>query len=141
MNHGMSVWYVGNNFKWLMRITRQHILANPKVMFIFADDLSRRSYKGQGAVCAGISNCYPITTKWRCCTEESSYFHDNQFDLLVKPQIILDLQRILAYYDKYKSIVIFPKIGEGCSKLKQKSPLAYNLIQEELNKIRRMIEK
>lgn len=119
----------------VMRITRQHILANPKVMFIYADDLSRRSYKGQGAVCAGISNCYPITTKWRCCTEESSYFTDIQFDLLIKLQIDNDVRRIKEFKHKYKSITILPKIGEGCAKLKQKAPKALAYIKEQLNSL------
>lgn len=116
-----------------MRISRQHILANPKIMFIYADDLSRRSYKGQGAVCAGISNCYPITTKWRCCTEESSYFNDNQFDLLIKLQIDNDVRRIKDNLSKYKSIIIFPNIGLGCAKLKQKAPKTLTYIQQQLN--------
>lgn len=119
-----------------MRIRRSTILETLNThIYVYSDDLMGHSYKGQASVCAGISNCFPIPTKFRHCCEDNSFFSDSQFELLIKPLIDRAIEDIILK-QKDRQLIILPKIGEGCSQLEKKSPLAFHYIQTHLKLLR-----
>lgn len=115
-----------------MRISRQTILNTLNThVYLYGDDAVGKAQKGQASVCAGISNCFPVPTKFRHCCEDNSFFSDLTFELLARPLIDRAFENIIKG-QKGRKLVIFPKIGQGCAELPTRSPLAYAYIQTHI---------
>ncbi len=106
-------------------------------IYIYGTDRRNNSYKGQCAECIGEPNAFPIYTKWRDCSAQDAFFYDHQFDEvseLLHRDCLLRISAVLLAYPQLKRIV-FPKLGEGCSNLKFKSPKLYDLIYDFIRRI------
>ncbi len=100
-------------------------------IYIYGTDRRNNSYKGQCAECIGEPNAFPIYTKWRDCSAQDAFFYDHQFDatsLLLDKECFGPLWRAVKTRLPTPIAIIFPKLGEGCSNLKNKSPKTYALI-------------
>jgi len=114
-------------------ITRDFIRANPDWTFVYSTNVYHTSSYGQAAVAANEPNTIGIPVRFRFCrSNASSYFNDDMFNDVTKP--ILD--KVLASIaERGGIIVVFPKIGEGDSRLKEKAPRTFQYIREELAKL------
>lgn len=104
--------------------------SNPHKTYIFGDNIKRRGKGGQ-AIIRDCENAWGIPTKIFPDMEESSFFSD-KFDEI--NNVCFELQLLLGTYRKTKYIFVFPAdgIGTGRAKLKEKSPLIYQIISRFL---------
>lgn len=80
----------------------------------------------------GEPNAFPVPTCNRVCPgKPDKYFRDGNFNMH-KQQIDSYISRIPTD----KPIILFPKIGEGCSKMKDVSPQLFSYLRNCLDKIK-----
>ena len=127
--------------KFPPHITRDEIMNTKETHFyIYADDRTSKSIRGQAETAFGLENTGKIITKWWKCTATESYFHDGQFEVLTKLMIDNCVRDILESY-KGRTIVVFPKIGCGMAELPQRAPRTLKYIQEQLAKLLKLNNK
>lgn len=117
-------------------IKREHLRANPQVLFVFGDNAQRRGKIGQAAEMHGEPNAIGVATKWEPASRPGSYFSDADF-AAVTTILREDLQPV---YDALKvgRIVVWPMdgIGTGYSQLPRRAPKIWALLEET----RKMLE-
>lgn len=110
-------------------ITREFIRQHKELTFVYGDTLYHDGYGKQANIARGEPNAYPIPTKkWRCANDSTSFFSDAQFELFNKVKIDEAISRI----PRDKPIIVFPKIGEGWSKMPEKCPKTYAYLMQQL---------
>lgn len=119
-----------------MRITRKQILDTADThLYVFADDLKANTYEGQAEVCWGLRNALMVPTRiWNCATPQAQ-FKDCDFDWH-KAEIDKHIEAIRQYVALHPhcTVVIFPKIGRGCSNMKLLAPRCYAYLLTQLRK-------
>ena len=113
-------------------ITRKFIQSHPDWLFIFGDNVLKTGYGGQAKECRNEPNTFGIPTKFAPSMNERDFFTDDFFEAI---KIIYD--DIFEYMaeskiDKYKNVVIFPRIGEGLAELPKRAPKIYAYLKEKL---------
>jgi len=117
--------------RWL---TREFIRSKiHELSFVYSDAYHNNSYLGQCSSAKGQPNCYVIYTLWRPCSNQppSNFFSDSEFEELTKDIIDSCIKRI----PRKLPVIIFPKIGLGRSRLREKAPKTYEYLMGELYKI------
>lgn len=111
-------------------IKREHLRANPQVLFVFGDNVLRKGMKGQAAEMRGEPNAIGVATKWEPNSEWNAYFHDGDY-ATIQRIIQQDLQRVHNALLEGK-IVVWPAdgIGTGLSQLPKKAPKAWALLED-----------
>lgn len=104
-----------------------------ELSFVYSDAYHNNSYLGQCSAAKGSVNCYVVYTLWKPCSNQppSNFFRDEEFEEFTKDIIDSCIKRI----PKKLPVILFPKIGEGRSRLKERAPRTYNYLMEELQKI------
>lgn len=110
--------------KW---ITRQDLRDNPDTIFVFGDNVAGIGLGGQAKHMRGEPNAYGIPTKWRPSMEETAFFHDKDEEI----KIVMDALEGLLELSNQGYMIVIPKdgIGTGLSKLEEKSPKIFEIIQ------------
>ena len=111
-------------------ITRTFIQKHPELTFVYSQDVARKGAFGQAAHCVSEPNCYPVSTCWKMC-RSSAYFQDSQACEILR-QLTLDLKNV----PRDKPIILFPKIGEGFSRMKEFAPNMYQWLMNQLDTIK-----
>lgn len=128
--------------KW---ITASEIISNKDThLYIYGDDKNEKAYRGQAETFAwyrGI-NCMPIyTRRWACFdpTNIDSQWRGVPLDMAQEyiERLCFDRIKKRIAAEPNRIIVICPKIGEGCSRLKWDNPILYKWIQDFLESIRK----
>lgn len=111
------------------RIYREYITAHRELTFVYGQDYERKGTFGQAWSAAGEPNTYPISTCRKMC-RNSRYWTDGEFN-----NVCSIISSDIANVPLNKPIIIFPKIGEGGSRMKELAPRLYQYMISELKKI------
>lgn len=121
------------------RIYREDLQANPRILYIFGDNLEREGFGGQAKEMRGEPNAFGIATK-RAIThgDDSDYFFDTDEDAL--GIIYKEFENLYFHVDKvdieYSAICIpLDGIGTGLARLQENAPkllLKIEYLLEEL---------
>jgi len=112
-------------------ISRTFITEHREFNFLFGNDLGQKGILGQAWICYGEPNAFQITTVIRLCPSFRTFFSDNQFEEHKK-----HIDDSLSKIPRDKPIIPLPKIGEGCSRMKEKAPKLFKYMTEQINKIK-----
>jgi len=111
------------------RIYRADLRANPGVLYVFGDNVTRRGLGGQAAEMRDEPNAVGVATKWSPGNHTLDYFDDFQFEKIANI-IDADLERVRVHLDAgYVVVVPLDGIGTGLSELPERAPRVYEYIQ------------
>ena len=102
---------------------------NPKKLYIFGDNLIHEGCGGQ-AIIRHCENSFGIPTKRLPNMNEEAFFSDQPDEI---QQTLAHLIALVTVFETgYFDTLIFPLdgVGTGRAKLKEKSPIIYNMISE-----------
>jgi hypothetical protein len=111
-------------------ITREFVKAHPELIFVFSNDHAKHGLEGMAWHFEGEPNTYQVSTCVKKC-KNSRYFNDSND---THWQWIRE--EISAIPLDGRPIVVVPKIGLGCSRMKELAPKMYKFLIDELNKIK-----
>lgn len=114
------------------RITREFIQLHPNWIFLYGSDYLGKSFFGAAYSAHGEPNAYPIPTIWKLCPSSGEKFMDDGLYPFFK--MLID-ERIDDIPLGQEPILPFPKIGEGHSQMKTRSPKLFNYMKERINAI------
>ena len=136
------------------RIYRSDLRANPRVLYIFGDNLDREGMGGQAKEMRGEPNAFGIATKRKISHGyPEDYFHDGEPDTIEvlkgefwalqkkvrNDYFVIQNDRKVTTHDSdynYDAIVIpSDGIGTGLSKMPQYAPQALEFINERLKEL------
>jgi len=114
--------------KW---ITRQDLRNNPKVYYVFGDNVQRVGLGGQAKEMRGEPNAIGVVTKWAPGWDEADYFNDVNMGAWLALES--DLNKIANYLIHIETLV-FPSdgLGTGLSMLPQKAPKMYKKLYDTI---------
>lgn len=106
-------------------ISRRDLQANPKVLYVFGDNVKRVGFGGQAQEMRGEPNAVGVATKWAPGYEEEDFFSDDQFPDCAA--IIRADWRPAYEHSNAGGVVIVPLdgIGTGLSQLPERAPRLY----------------
>ncbi len=111
-------------------IMRQDLRANPKVLYVFGDNLERAGMGGQAKEMRGEPNAHGIATKRRPSGDTASHFFDGQKD--AKEAVLRDFIQLIKKLKDYRGLVIpLDGIGTGLARLPENAPQLLARIEEE----------
>ena len=111
------------------RITGHFIENHPQYTFIYSTDLRRKGGMGMQWEMANYKNSFPIPTLVKFCAN-IEFFYDHMF-----PTWKDEIDKFFMTIPLHSPIIVPPKIGLGCARLKEMSPLTYNYITNKLSQI------
>lgn len=113
--------------EFMEKFSTQVCRDNPTWAFVFGDNAERWGFKGQ-AVIRSEPNAIGVRTKWAPKTYETSYFHDSQYDSIIK-MIDEDFEGIFELLAA-GCTVVFPEagLGTGLAELPQRAPKVYEYL-------------
>lgn len=113
------------------KLTRRFIASNKQWIFLFSYDAAQKGILGQAWFAFGEPNAYPIFTCRKLCPSSlNRYYQDLDEYKEVVEQCIKNIP------SDERPIIPFPKIGEGCSRLKEFSPNLYEYLHKRINEIK-----
>lgn len=127
----------------MSRITR-HTIQQTRLthIYIYGDDKTGKAMRGQASVCWNELHCLPIWTRvWPCSdiTNRASQWLSSPPEDVMRwlERDCFEPIRSAIRNNPDRTVVIFPKIGEGCSCLRSQNPIIYKFIQEFLDTLRK----
>lgn len=121
------------------RIYRQDLKANPKLLYIFGDNIERVGFGGQAKEMRGENNAFGIATKRKAAHgTPDCYFHDSDADVMEILENEFDALDILLndVPHCYAGIVIpLDGIGTGLAKMSEYAPKALEYINQQLKNL------
>lgn len=115
------------------RITRRYIQLHKHIIFIYGDTLHRDGNGKQAREAKGEPNAFSVPVKkFKCYNDVSSFFNDQEFDVINKNFIDKSLHAIPKSNDFY---IILPKIGQGYNEMPTRAPKTYAYLMRELFRI------
>ena len=112
------------------RLTREYIITHPEWTFIHSRCYWPNIYIGPSLVCRDLHNCYGIPVRWKLC-KSSGYFQDSQLGAITKA-----IDDAIEAIPAGARIALFPKIGNGDSRMHILAPKAWAYMMERLNAIK-----
>lgn len=112
------------------KILRSFIQQHPEWNFVYGYDRIKRGMLGQCWQTVGEPNCFPVTTVQKLCPSGSRYLND--YSKEHQQWILDDVERI----PRNKPIIVFRKIGQGCSRMEELAPRLWSLMYMRLNEIK-----
>ncbi|MFX4226372.1 MAG: hypothetical protein ACFHHU_00350 [Porticoccaceae bacterium] len=122
-------------------ISRDMLIAEPNVLFVFSDDLERAGIGGQAIEMRGEPNAVGIPTRKSPKDHSSALFSDADFQQW-RAASLVNWRRLFAHVKNGGSIV-WPSngLGSGTSKLKEAAPEVDASIKRNLQAIIEIAEK
>jgi exodeoxyribonuclease-5 len=120
-------------------INRSELRANPKTLYLFGDNDSRKGLAGQAKEMRNEPNAIGVSTKKLPANSEQSYKTDAELD--VNKKIIKDdIDKAIAAWStgKYNKLII-PQLGVGLAELPTRAPQTYEFLQQELQRLENYI--
>lgn len=117
------------HIKYIHLLTPEICRLHKNALFVFGDNLQEWGKGGQARI-RNEPNAFGIPTKREPNMLPQAFFSD-------KPDEIMIVLAKIRELEKFNDIIYLPKtpIGSGRAKLKEKSPLIYKIIMEELYNI------
>lgn len=111
--------------KWY---TRDSIQAQPDVLWVFGDNLTRTGYGGQARAARGEPNAVGIPTK----VSPYQYFSDTDFNK-AKPVIDAAFRKLYNHLQS-GGIVVWPEdgVGTGLARLEEKAPKIWDYLEQKI---------
>jgi hypothetical protein len=109
------------NIIYQYHIARADLVANPKLTYVFGDNVARHGYAGQAAACRNMPNAHGIATLW----EPGNYFNDKNYQKITTI-LMQDIDALVAL----KTNIVFPVdgIGTGLARMQQEAPACYDFM-------------
>lgn len=106
-------------------IHREHLRANPQVLFVFGDNVQRTGLRGQAAAMRGEPNAVGVATKWAPQMSQFAMFLDHQLEEIERI-VGTDLIPVVDALNLGR-IVVWPMdgIGSGLSQLPTNAPAVW----------------
>jgi len=103
---------------------------SPKILFVFGDNLIQKGKAGQACI-RDEPNAFGIPTKRLPSMESNAFFSDDVSEMI---EVLETIRHLAIYAETYE--IVFPKagLGTGLSKMEEKSPILFKLMNELLNK-------
>jgi hypothetical protein len=112
-------------------ITREQV-KNSDAIWVFGDNLQRKGYGGQAAVCRGLPNTIGICTKTRPDNKQSAFAHDGRF--LAWAEVIKhDIDKVENKILQGKKVYIINGIGMGRARMPETAPKIFEYLTKKLN--------
>ena len=112
------------------RVHRSFVQAHTEWIFVFSNDHEKHGLEGMAWFFEGEPNAYQVSTCVKKC-KNSRYFNDSN---PTHWQWVEDEVARIPLDDR--PIVVMPKIGLGCSRMKELAPKLYTRMWELLDAIR-----
>ena len=119
---------VGPYFNKPHWITLEEIRANKLThIYIYGDTRTLDSNGGQASAARGEPNAFAIPVKYaKCYNDYTAFFTDMLYDT--------NKELLLRAFSKLpqkagKTIVVFPKLGEGFNEMPKRAPITYSYLQ------------
>lgn len=117
------------------RIMRDDLKNNPKVMYLFGDNMTRKGLGGQAKEMRYEPNAVGVATKNTCGEGTDDYFSDDQIDI-VKGIFETDLSPAVRHLkDGGTLIVPADGLGTGLSELPTRAPKCNALLVSMLKNL------
>lgn len=108
------------------RIKREFIQLHPEYNFVFPHNFWENTWVGPSAECKDLSNCFGVPVRWKLC-KSSGYFSDTQETAIMKK-----IDEMIARIPSDKPVILFPKIGNGDSRMHIFAPKCYKYLHDKL---------
>jgi len=111
-------------------IDREDLRRNPRVLYVFGDNMIKKGYKGQAYEMRGEPNAVGVATKF---TDYSHYTND-PVDVVHQNQRIDEDMRRLFSHVKAGGVVVWPShgIGTGLAELAKNAPDTDEYLRQKL---------
>lgn len=115
------------------RIYREDLRNNPKIFYVFGDNVVRQGLGGQAGEMRGEPNALGVATKWEPSMNFDAFFSDDDYSRIIKI-INRDLDEIEHHLDNFKNFVVFPSdgLGTGLSQLAIRAPKVNAYLERRL---------
>lgn len=111
-------------------IFRTDLQANPDVLYLFGDNVERVGLGGQAKEMRHEPNAVGIVTKWRPDMKDSSFFSDDQFEI-IRPIILNDFSRPKKHLSLGGTVIIpSDGLGTGLARLDEVAPRCFAYLNE-----------
>lgn len=119
-------------------IYRADLKANPRVLYLFGDNLARKGLGGQAKEMRGEPNALGIATKHGPYRTPHSYFDDKDYDYLhglINTDMVIPRQHI-----RMGGVVVIPLdgLGTGLSEMPTRCPLLHDYLLSLLDELQSM---
>lgn len=114
------------------QITSDDLTNNPRVLYLFGDNYTRRGLGGQAKVMRPHGNAHGIATKWLPTTEPHAFFSDDDFDT-ISEILSVDFHRPRSVI-RQGGVVVCPAagLGTGLSQLPKRAPKVMDLVRTHI---------
>lgn len=112
------------------RVNREFVQSHPKWIFVYSNDHARHGAEGMCWHFVGEPNAFQVSTCVKKCLN-SRYFNDNNPEHLKWVDEDID-----AIPLDRGPILVIPRIGLGCSRMKELAPKLYAHMWARLKKIK-----
>jgi hypothetical protein len=112
------------------RISREYIISHPELVFVHSRCFWPNIWVGPSLICKGLDNCYGVPVRWKLC-KSSGYFQDSQ-----QESIEAALKEAIAQIPTTCPVILFPKIGNGDSRMNIFAPRCWAYMMQQLNAIK-----
>lgn len=118
--------------QFVERYTREEIRANPDILYVFGDNMTREGFGGQAAAARHEPNAVGIPTKY----SPSKFFKDEDYACAMYTRIYPSFM-ILRFHLEHGGTVVWPAddIGTGLADLPNKAPKIWARLQELKGKL------
>ncbi len=113
------------------RVNRMFVKEHPEWIFVYGNDLHGQGMEGMGFFFSGFPNAFMVPVCHKLCANKR-YFYDTAYGLWA-PEIKKAVDEIPR---DGRPILPMPKIGFGCSRMKELAPLLYKYLWSLLDEIR-----
>lgn len=116
-------------------ITRDKLKENPKVLYLFGDNLLRKGLGGQAKEMRGEPNALGIISKKYPSNDVKSFYTDEDFYSWLEV-FSADIKNLAGKINsgKYEALVI-PQIGVGLADLPNRAPRIWNYLKTILDSL------
>lgn len=112
-------------------ITREQV-KNSDAIWVYGDNLQRKGYGGQAAVCRGLPNTIGICTKTRPDNKQSAFAKDDDF-LTWATIIKSDIDKVEKRILQGKKVYIINGIGTGRARMRETAPKIFEYLVKKLS--------
>lgn len=117
-------------------LTRDHVKANPALLFIFGENTRFAGKEGLAPNMRGEPNAVGIPVKWRDGTDDAAFFSEadwNDDEKAIKQGVILTVDRIAKIKHTGRDVV-FPEdgFGAGLEELSYRTPSMFAWLMDKL---------
>lgn len=112
------------------RLSREYIISHPELVFVHSRCFWPTIFVGPSEVCRGLNNCYGVPVRWKLC-KSSGLFQDSQLGAITTA-----IEEAVAAIPTDRPVILFPKIGNGDSRMSTLAPKAWAYLMSKLNAIK-----